>query len=165
MESTLIPNCNAEGQLYWSYIWLEKHYHWFTSCHNNVIWYVLNSCLIFFNISVSRSLASKIDQWQWTMCSMERPLFGSLKSLLLRGFCTLFLCWEYFWQGVNAQIAVLVTMEKLSHRKALFSEDGQTLNLPNFLLICSSEVHFVPVVFRLRVSFDLYMLPFSLCDL
>lgn len=81
------------------------------------------------------------------------PLFGSLKSLLLRGFCTPFLCWGYFWQGVNAQIAVLVTMEKLSHRKAyaLFSEDGQTLNLPSFLLTCSSEVHFVPVVFRLKI--------------
>lgn len=44
-------------------------------------------------------------------------------------------------------IAVAVTMEKLSNRKAyaVFSEDGQRLNLPNFLITCSYEVHFVTV--------------------
>ena len=59
-------------------------------------------------------------------------------------------------------------MEKLSHRKAyaLFSEDGQTLNLPNFLLTCSSEVHFVPVVFRLKIplAHTCFLLAFAICS-
>ena len=48
MDSALIPDGHAEGHLYWSYLLLEKHHHQFTSYHNNFIWYMLNSCLIFF---------------------------------------------------------------------------------------------------------------------
>lgn len=58
-------------------------------------------------------------------------------------------------------------MEKLSHREAyaLFSEDGQMLNLPRFILTCSSEVHFVPIVFRLPIllAHTRFLLDFAIC--
>jgi len=49
---------------------------------------------------------------------------------------------------------------------ALFSKDGQTRNLPNFLLTCSSEVHFVPVVFRLKIplAHTCLLLAFASCS-
>lgn len=162
MDSALIPNCNAEGQLYWSSLLLEKDYPQFTSCHNNVIWYMLNGWLIFFNISVCHSLTTKIGQWQWS-CVVWVIAISAFERLLYLCFCR-----GYFWQGVNAQIAVLVTMEKISCRKAygLFSEDGQTLYLPNFPLTCSSEVHFVPVVFRLKIplAHTCFLLAFAICS-
>lgn len=136
-----------------------------------LFWYILNRCLIFFYVYICHSFTSKMDQWQRScVCLVELPLvlfLGHWNLCFWEAFVLLFLCWGYFWQGVNAQIAVLVTMEKLSHKKAyaLFFEDGQTLNLPNFLLTCSSEVHFVPVVFRLKIhlAHTCVLLAFAIC--
>lgn len=103
-------------------------------------------------------------------CLVETPLLLFLGHWILSFWEPFVLC--FYVEGIfdrdSMLIAVAVTMEKLSNRKAyaVFSEDGQRLNLPNFLITCSYEVHFVTVASRLKIPLAhlCFLLGFTICS-
>lgn len=168
MNISLIPNYNAESQLHWSYLLLEKHYHQFTNCHNNVTCYVLNSCLIFFIFFLS-FLTNKIDQQQRNCICLEDPpfvlFFRSLKALAFERLLYFVFMLRVFLTGSQCSDCSFSYYGEAFPQKSLCSIFW-TLNLTNFLLTCSSEVHFVPVFFRLKILLAqaYFLLGFAICS-